>query len=102
MSHLTLNDIPVTAAAMKFGNSQHVKLLYSVVFNDQPFSRASREQLRNFTGFAPDFDIKSHSAIILSKLTLPDLICLANFSQFKTTGNAEEFCNNILHSLANL
>ncbi|GFT03597.1 hypothetical protein TNCV_4860801 [Trichonephila clavipes] len=100
MSYLTLNDIPVIVQALKFGNTQNVKLLYSVVFNDHPFSRTSREQLRKFTGFAQDFDIEDYSAAILKKLNLPDLICLANFLQLETNGTAEELCNNILFSLA--
>ncbi|GFS58460.1 hypothetical protein TNIN_172301 [Trichonephila inaurata madagascariensis] len=62
----------------------------------------SREQLRNFTGFAPDFDIEDYSTVILKKLNLPDLICLANFLQLETNGTAEELCNNILLSLADL
>ncbi|GFY72748.1 hypothetical protein TNIN_387741 [Trichonephila inaurata madagascariensis] len=102
MSYLTLNDVPVIAQALKFGNTQNVKLLYSVIFNDHPFSRTSREQLRNFTGFAPDFDIEDYSTIILKKLNLSDLICLANFLQLETNGTAEELCNNILLSLADL
>ncbi|GFW97349.1 uncharacterized protein TNCV_3091871 [Trichonephila clavipes] len=102
MSYLTLNDIPVIAQALKFGNTQDVKLLYSVIFNDHPFSRTSREQLRKFTGFAQDFDIEDYSAVILKKLNLPDLICLANFLQLETNGTAEELCNNIWLSLADL
>ncbi|GFY48746.1 hypothetical protein TNIN_63161 [Trichonephila inaurata madagascariensis] len=97
-----MNDFPVIAQALKIGNTQNVKLLYSVIFNDHPFSRTSREQLRNFTGFAPDFDREDYSAIILKKLNLPDLICLANFLQLETNGTAEELCNNILLSLADL
>ncbi|GFV56904.1 hypothetical protein TNCV_1869451 [Trichonephila clavipes] len=102
MSYLTLNDIPVIAQALKFGNTQNVKLLYSVIFNDHPFSRTSREQLRKFTGFTPDFDIEDHSIVILKKSNLPDLNCLANFLHLETNETSEELCNNILLSLAAL
>ncbi|GFY45524.1 hypothetical protein TNIN_314191 [Trichonephila inaurata madagascariensis] len=102
MSYLKLNDIPVIAQSLKFGNTQNVKLLYSVIFNNHPFSRTSREQLRNFTGFASDFDIEDYSAIILKKLNLPDLISLANFLQLETNVIVEELCSNILLSLADL
>ena len=98
---LTLNDIPSISNLLKVGNTKTVKLLNSIIFNED-FNRNTRKKLRTFSAFSPDIKIEERKKYILDTFSSTDLICVLNSLGLETNGNTEELCNRLFKSLTNL
>ena len=101
MTELTLSDIPSIASNLKTAATKNIKLLYSIIFNDE-FDRTSRKKLRTFSSFPESFDLTVKKEAILKCFTLADFICVCNLLCIDCNGTASVLCDRIFSSLSNL
>ena len=56
VNELTLSDIPSIITNLKIAATKNIKLLHSIIFNDE-FDHNSRKKLRTFSSFPESFDL---------------------------------------------
>ncbi|GFT81755.1 uncharacterized protein LOC105457711 [Nephila pilipes] len=99
--NIKLGDIPIIADSLKWGTTQAIKTLNSMLGFTE-FDRSSRKKIRNFSTFPKEFRVEEHEEKILTELSLPGLISVANLLHLAVETNEQNLYDSIFKALTNL
>ncbi|GFY46903.1 hypothetical protein TNIN_112031 [Trichonephila inaurata madagascariensis] len=96
-----LEEIAAIANILKTAPASTVQLLHKIV-NDEPYSKTSRKELKNFAGFPQNYDIEARKDKILKDLTKTELITVFTILSLNCAGSAKELSEGIFKNLSDL
>ncbi|GFU68788.1 hypothetical protein TNCV_1610901 [Trichonephila clavipes] len=96
-----LEEIAAIANILKTAPASTVRLLHKIV-NDEPYSKSSRKELKNFAGFPQNYDIEARKDKILKDFTKTELITVCTILGLNCAGSAKELSEHIFKNLSDL